>query len=142
MVVRNLMRFSDVAKGVAAKPGIYEIHTIEGIPLKVGIAGNLRKRLLQHGTSRQSGLRFKAGDSASSPAGVESKRSILAKHLYFDSSIAPGYDLRTEIGRRRFLEDRCRFSIELTVSRSRAREIEKKRERSQPFRYLGRVVKR
>ena len=60
------------------QPGIYEIHTIDGEILKVGIAGNLRKRLTQHCASR--GLRFDNGKSAEDPHQVRSKSSILAKH--------------------------------------------------------------
>jgi hypothetical protein len=133
------VRFGEV-RAVEERPGIYEIHTIDGEPLKVGIAGNLRKRLTQHSASR--GLRFKNGKGAQEPHEVSSKSSILAKHLYFDSLIAPSYDLRTEVGRQSFLEERCRITLEVTVTRAAARELERTRELTGGFRYQGRVVKR
>src|SRR5437660_7507824 len=98
MALRTLL-FSEVA-AVEPRPGIYEIRTIDGETLKVGISGNLRKRLTQRGASR--GLRFDNVQSADEPHEVNSKSSILAKHLYFASLIAPGYDLRTEVGRQSF----------------------------------------
>lgn len=110
--------------------------------LKVGIAGNLRRRLWQHRRSAQSGLKFRSGDSAIEPSAVVSKRSILAKHLYFDKSIAPEYDLRTETGRQQFLEERCRVTIEFTATRAAARELEILRECTREYRYCGLVIKR
>lgn len=88
------LKFSEVGD-VERSPGIYEIYTLEGVPLKVGIAGDLRRRLVDHGRSAQSGLKFRVGNSARTPRQVVSKRSILAKHLYFDTSIAPDYDSAT-----------------------------------------------
>ncbi|MGA4069393.1 hypothetical protein ACI2T9_23160 [Ralstonia nicotianae] len=119
------------------KPGIYEIHTIAGVPLKVGISGNLRKRLLQHRASRQSGLRLKPSGDFSNPSDVKSKASILAKHLYFDRTITAEYDLTNEAGRRSFLQDRCYIIFEVTKDRVEARDIERQREENSSFRYVG-----
>lgn len=137
------LRFSEVAAAVDAVPGYYEIHMVTGVLLKLGIAENLRTRLLQHGASLQSCLKGKKeGDAWSDPSDVVSKRSILAKHLYFDASIAPGYDLSSELGRQLFLEEQCRIVVKPMASRAEARKYEKAREQSGLFRYVGRVVKR
>lgn len=74
--------------------GVYEIHGRNGMALKVGIASNLRRRLQNHRASRDSGLRLKAGGSWNNPDDVESHSSILAKHLYYDSTITTAYDLK------------------------------------------------
>lgn len=136
------LKFSEIPSGVPDSPGIYEIHTLEGIALKVGIASNLRSRLNQHAKSRQSGLKLKPGGNWSNPSDVISKGSILAKHLYFDSVIAPGYDLQTQDGRRDFLESECRVYFEVMPSRELAREKEVLREREGDYRYVGRVIVR
>lgn len=136
------IRFSDIKTLVPAQPGIYEIHTITGIPLKVGIGGNLRERLLQHRASRQSGLKLKAGGQRCNPSDVQSKKSILAKHLYYDTSLAANYDLKSEAGRRMFLAKECYFTFELTSSSTEARELEKLREHQLQFRYVGDVLNR
>jgi len=94
------IRFSDIESIVPAKAGIYEMHTLTGIPLKVGISVNLQERLMQHRASRQSALKLKAGGERSNPKDVQSKSSILAKHLYYDTSLVADYDLKSEAGRR------------------------------------------
>lgn len=70
---------------------------------------------------------------------MKSKRSILAKHLYFDRTIAAGYDLRTEEGRASFLEERCRIRFEGASSRKAARQREMVLESSKKYRYVGRL---
>lgn len=136
-------RFSDIEQHApASAPGLYEIHTTTGIPLKVGISKNLRKRLIQHRASRQSGLRLKPGGTWENPRDVESKNSVLAHHLYYDAQISPSVDLTSESGRRYFLENFCVVFIELTDSLDAARTLEKSRERSGIFRYVGPVMNR
>ncbi len=75
------------------------------------------------------------------PSEVRSKRSILAKHLYFDSSIAPRYNLRCEADRQKFLEQDCRIPVN-PMRRAAAREYERERERTACIRYVGRVINR
>src|SRR5882724_12066054 len=115
------IRFSEIERNVPAQPGIYEIHTFTGTSLKVGISGNLRKRLLQHRASRQSALKLKAGGQRCNPSDVKSKESILEKHLYYDTSLVADYDLKSEAGRRKFLKEKCCFIFELTANRTEAR---------------------
>jgi hypothetical protein len=133
---------TEIESVVPAAAGIYEIHTLTGIPLKVGIGKNLRKRLLQHRASRQSALKLKAGGQRRNPSDVRSKGSILAKHLYYDTSLAAEYDLTSEAGRRLFLKERCYFIFEQTTSGAEARKLEEIRERQVRFRYIGNVSKR
>jgi hypothetical protein len=136
-------RFSEIEQHVAAgQPGLYEIHTLTGIPLKVGISKNLRERLVQHRASRKSGLKLKPGGTWDNPRDVESKKSVLAHHLYYDAQISPGFDLTTEVGRRDFLEQCCVIVIELTDSSAAAKILETSRELSGVFRYVGAVMKR
>src|SRR5688572_17747237 len=127
--MRAGIRFGDVATDVGRVIGYYEIHTVTGIALKAGIADDLRKRLSQHGQSLQRCLKGKNGSKDwAAPSEVESKRSILAKHLYFDASIAPSYDLRSEDGRRAFLKKECRIFVRAMLSRTAAREYERLQE--------------
>ena len=133
------IRFDQVGRDVPAKPGIYEIHTDTGTALKVGIGINLRKRLLQHRASRQSCLRLKSGGKRSNPDDVVSKGSILAKHLYYDRSIAGDYDLKSEVERRKFLVENCYITFEVTETKACARELERLREQQRSFRYQNRV---
>lgn len=132
--------FDQIGTSVEPKPGIYEIHTNAGVPLKVGIAGDIKCRLLDHRASRQSGLRLKAGGSWDRPNDVESKKSVLAKHLYYDTSVAPEYHLTTEMGRRAFLREQCYVMFEIVETVGRAKELEALRESSGLFRYVGRVI--
>ena len=137
------MNFTEIEQHVPRNvAGIYEIHTRAGVRLKVGIAGDLRKRLRTHRASRQSGLRLCAGGEWTIPAHVVSKSSILAKHLFFDSSLTGEYDLRTEVGRRGFLLDQCTFTFEILPTRAEAAVIEAEREGSGAFRYVGRAITR
>jgi hypothetical protein len=112
---------------------------VDGVPLKVGIADDLRARLLQHRASRQSALKLKPGGDRSRPGDLESKGSVLAKHLYYDETVAPNHDLKTEVGRRAFLETGCVVRVEPTCTRQEARVLEKQREAAGVFRYVGRV---
>lgn len=124
---------------VTSGPGLYEVHTVSGIKLKVGTGSNLKQRLQDHRASRQSGLKLKPGGDRSQPQDVVSKKSILAKHLYYDEAIAPEYDLKTEAGRRDFLMNSCVVFIQPTTSLLEARRMEKKLETSGAFRYVGDV---
>tara|TARA_B100000700_G_C14640411_1_gene667064 strand:- start:98 stop:634 length:537 start_codon:yes stop_codon:yes gene_type:complete len=122
------------------KAGVYQIFTDDGIPLKVGIATKLRARLRQHAKSSQKYLKFKREGTSIQPSDIRSTRSILAKHLFFDSLIAPAYDLTTEEGRRTFLQAECYLMITYTDNRETARELEKLLEAKKMFRYQGVVV--
>lgn len=134
------LRFSEVDQAISkGQPSLYEIWTLTGVPLKVGIAQDLRRRLGDHRASRQKCLQLKSGGSWSRPGDVVSRQSILAKHLYFDREITRDYDLTTETGRRGFLEDCCEVRIHPTATREEARELEKQREATGLFRYTRRV---
>ena len=136
-------RFSEIEQCVPPSvPGVYQIRMIRGTKLKAGIGGDLLRRLKTHRASRQSGLLLRLDGDWSNPSDVESKASILAKHLYFDEVIAPGYDLKSETGRQQFLEDCCVIDVQLTASRDEARHIEADLEASGGFRYQGDVVQR
>jgi len=140
-----MIRFSDIDDRVLACPGLYELHTRDGVALKVGIGRDLLRRLRVHRASRQSGLRPVGLDDlrlASDPAQVRSKASVLAKHLFFDAEIAPSYDLRAEAGRRQFLEEECRLLIQCCTNLEVARRLEREREQTGRWRYCGRVVVR
>jgi hypothetical protein len=131
-------RFSQIEQCInPGQPGLYEIQTLSGTRLKVGIAGDVAKRLSDHRASRDSGLKLTPGGDRSNPSDVRSKKSILAKHLYYDETIAPDYDLKSENGRRRFLEESCRIFVEPTKSRTEAGLLEKLREATGDFRYVG-----
>ena len=134
--------FGEMEGKVPPDAGIYEIHTLTGIPLKVGISGNLRKRLMQHRASRQSGLKLREGGQRSDPKDVDSKASILAKHLYYDTTLVAEFDLTSETERRRFLREHCYFAFEQTANKAEARKLEGVRERELPFRYIGHVKRR
>jgi hypothetical protein len=129
--------FSDIPTKVPDGPGLYEIHALAGTAMKVGISSNLRRRLIQHGESKQQYLLCPDGNW-SDPDKVMSKRSVLAKHLYFYS--AEGYDLKLEEERRRFLNERCYILFKVTSSRVEARELEKELEATGRFRFVGRVA--
>lgn len=124
------------------QPGLYTIHLHDGTGLKVGISDDLRSRLIQHRQSLDSRLRPKPGRDPSDPDGLLAKGSILAKHLYFDEEIAPDYDLRTQLGRRQFLEKCCVVRFEPISSSTEAHRLEKELEASGQFRYIGRVLVR
>ncbi len=126
---------SDAPEG----PGLYEVYTKSGVALKVGIAANLRRRLIQHANSLQSRLRLVDGGNWATPAHVRSKQSILAKHLYFDRTLGGEYDLTTEEGRRSFLANECIVKYLSTATRDAARELERKLEAKATYRYLGRA---
>lgn len=139
------IRFDKIVASIPKQPGIYEIWTDSGKALKVGISINALKRLKDHAASRKSGLPQKSGDrDAPTPKDICSKKSILAKHLYFDQSLATEYncDLRDETGRREFLAKHCYIVFEKTASKAIAREMEREREESGCFRYTGDVVPR
>ncbi len=115
---------------------------LSGEALKVGVGKNLLQRLKDHKASRQSGLKLKPNGDWNNPSDVDSKKSILAKSLYFDASIAENYDLTSEAGRRGFLKEQCYLVFEVTTSREEAEEREKIRELDGRSRYVGNVCKR
>lgn len=133
------IKFSEIDSAVRNTPGIYEIHTNNGVALKVGIGGDLLKRLKLHRASRDSGLKLSSGGDWGNPAHVTSKSSILAKHLYFDSSITAEYDLKTQAGRQKFLSQRCLLLFDHVPTREEAHLLEVQRESSGLFRYIGEV---
>lgn len=132
----------DQASQLLKKSGLYQIFTNDEIPLKVGIAKELRTRITHHAKSSQKYLKFKHDGTELKPCNVRSARSILAKHLYFDSSISKDYDLKTEEGRREFLKAECYIKIIYTVSREAARDLERIFEAKRIFRYQGMVIQR
>ncbi len=134
------MRFNEIELYIRpGQPGLYVINTGD-IPLKVGISTDLRRRLIQHRNSQQNGLKLVPGGSWDNPADVLSKRSILAKHLFFDFKIAGDYDLQAEHGRRRFLSEYCSIEIVTTRTKAEARLLEKELELRGGFRYAGKVL--
>ncbi len=136
------IRFSEIQNLAPKSPGLYEIFTNDGRPLKVGIAANLRSRLRQHAKSCDSALKLKRQTDEPTPSDVVSKASILAKHLFFDSEITDEYDLSSEKGRQDFLEECCYLNIRVTDTKDPARSLERQLERSGGYRYVGRVVAR
>src|SRR5688572_10956173 len=133
------IRFSEI-KSVPASPGKYEIHyeldKEENIPLKVGIGVNLRKRLLNHKASRQTGLRLKPNGIWENPDDVISKSSIMAKHFFYDETIIKDYNLKEQPGRQQFLMDNCFIVFEQTETIDKARELERIAEENGLFRYV------
>ena len=141
------IRFRDIRAKIPKGPGLYEIHTRSGRALKMGIGKNLRARLLKHRASLQRALVAKDGHNRANPDNVVSKGSILAKHLYYDSSLTRCYDLKTQRGRRRYLEERCRIRFWAPDHPGpsfmrRLRGLEKWLEEVGHFRYVGKVKKR
>lgn len=108
--------------------------------LKVGIATDLKQRLRDHGQSRQSGLKTIDTSQAMEPHNVRSKKSILAKHLWFDKTITKKYDLTTEFGRQEFLENECYIIVKSTSTREEARALEMIFENTGKYRYVGLVI--
>lgn len=136
-------RFAEIEQHVkAGQPGLYEIFTLSGIALKVGISVDLLGRLKDHRASRDSGLKLKPGGSWDCPTDVKSKKSVLAHHLFFDYAITDSYDLRTESDRREFLKQECVVSVMFTDTKADAKKVEKEREASGEFLYVGNVIVR
>lgn len=131
--------FGEIDTIVPRAPGLYEIYMRPGLALKVGIGIDIRERLLQHRASRDSGLKLKDGGNRANPDDVESKKSILAKHLYYDRSITKEYDLTTQEGRNQFLVRECFILFEAMASRAAAEVLERELERTKEYRYCGRV---
>ncbi len=136
------IKFSEIYDKVPSKPGYYEIFTIDEVKLNVGIASNLKRRLIQHANSKQGALKFNGSEINPSPSGVRSKQSILAKHLYFDKTIEPQYDLTSEDGRKSFLNECCYLIVNVTETRDIARIIEIEKEKVGDYRYVGRTITR
>lgn len=136
------LTFSQIKSIVRNEPGLYEIFTNDQVPLKVGIAKNLRQRLSAHGKSKQRALKLKVMEVGYAIGNVKSKSSVLSMHLYFDSSITEKYDLTTESGRVAFLENECYIQIQYTPTRIAARKLEQAKEASGIYRYVGRVLLR
>jgi hypothetical protein len=120
-------------------PGLYQIHTFDGVPLKVGIAKSLRSRLRQHFKSSQRRLKPTTTGEISQPNHLISKQSILAKHLFFDNTLTTEYDLKTENGRHEFLKQETYLMITYTPDRDEAKRIEEIAESADLWRYKGRV---
>lgn len=122
-------------------PGFYRIYLHSGLLLKVGIGSNLKRRLRSHAASRDSGLKIRPDANLQNlvPSDITSKSSILAKHLYFDGALTKSYDLKTELGRRRFLFEQCYLFVQATDSVEMARAIESKYEDPNVVRYVGLV---
>ena len=136
--------FGSALEAARRKPGLYEIRMGE-VLLKVGIASNLQRRLRQHARSSQKRLKSLVGSKTGKrrlPSEVASKGSILAKHLYFDRSVTRNYDLRTEDGRRSFLENQCQVRFQETGTRDEAKRRERNLEATKKYRYVGRVIAR
>jgi hypothetical protein len=131
------LRF-DQCEALPHGSGVYEIRCGAEL-LKVGIAGDLHKRLRAHARSAQRRLLSKDTPPWPDPSGVKSSQSILAKHLYFDRSLAPAHDLRVEADRLRFLNEKCQFRYRTTETREEARTIEVELEKSGAYRYVGPV---
>ena len=141
------IRFSEIRAKIPERLGIYAIHTKSGRALKVGIGKNLQARLLRHRASLDSALTSKGRHNRANPDNVVSKGSILAKHLYYDESVTRCYDLKTQSGRRNYLEERCR--IRFWAPRNpgsdlmkKLRGLERRLEEVGHFRYVGKVRKR
>lgn len=136
--------FAEIEDTIADSPGLYRIYTKTRIALKCGIGENLKRRLRNHRASYQSGLRLKQGGVVDSKAKIDpncvrSKKSILAKHLFFDEEIALNYDLKTQQGRHDFLLNECYIEFEYTETKKEARKLERELESKQEFRYQGLV---
>lgn len=130
------IKFSQIDEKINSSFGLYEIYTNDNIHLKVGISNNLKRRLKQHRNSRQNSLKIKNVDLPILPNNMESKQSILAKHLYFDKNITKKYNLINEEERQQFLENECYIVITETSSKEDARTIEIQKEKEN-FRYIG-----
>lgn len=149
-VIQGHISFEKIKELIPKSPGIYEIWTNSGIGLKVGISEDIQKRLKAHAASRKSGLKQKPNTDSKNlkPSDLVSKKSVLAKHLYFDKSIVSqiacrkDYDLTIEEGRRAFLSDCCYITFELTASKAEARSKEILREKTGEFLYVGEVENR
>jgi len=129
------MRFKNVPQSLRGRPGVYEIRFDPVTLLKVGMSGDLYRRLSDHARSAQLGLKGPP-EPWKSPRDVQSKRSILAKHLYFDRSIATDLNLRTEQDRRTFLEGRCSVRYQVLPTTGAARALEQEMEKAGGHRYL------
>jgi hypothetical protein len=133
------INFSEINEKVPASPGFYEIYRNDDLLLKVGIGVNIRSRLLQHRASLQSCLVLKPNGNWLNPNDVVSKKSILAKHLYFDQTITKNYDLTTQDGRRNFLINDCYIIFKETEKIEEARILEQSRENEGNILYVGDV---
>src|SRR5437660_370392 len=101
------VKFNQLSR-VPKTAGYYEIYGQDGVPLKCGIAKDLRNRLAKHRSSHSNGLQWAVGcGPCDHPDHAKSKRSILTKHLYFDRTLAPTFDFTVQSERRRFLLDCC-----------------------------------
>ena len=143
VISMKTIRFGEIDDKVPREsPGIYEIHTDSGIPLKVGVAKDIKERLRQHRSSADKYLEWMEGSDRTEPGHATSKRSILAKHLFFDESITTEFDLKTEIGRQRYLAERCHIRFRVTQTRDEALNLEGPMEKEGVFRYVGAVRRR
>ena len=138
----RIIEFSQV-NSVNRESGLYEILLKSGTLLKIGIGKDLRSRLNKHAKSYQKSLKVANGElrNVVTPEEVVSKSSILAKHLFFDSEIAPEYDLRTQSGRRQFLSDKCEIRLQY-CDMDQAKVLERQMESTGNYRYCRRVMVR
>jgi len=58
--------------------------------------------------------------------------------LYFDSTIATGFDLTTQVDRRRFLAEHCHVLVR-SMSLEEVLKVEQVAEAAKAFRYVGLV---
>lgn len=142
-IPRNSISLKD---NVADSPGLYEIFLIDGTKLKVGISENVRRRLLDHAKSYQSGLKLKSEFESFSldeaaPFMIDSKKSILAKHLFFDREFAEKFnvDLKSQTGRREFLAKYCLVQVWPFNSKIDARRLEERKEKAGGYRYAKEI---
>ena len=89
MVFTKWLRFSEIPESARGRPGLYEIR-YGRVMLKIGIAGDLSRRLRQHGDSLQRRLMGPLSNPWTDPKDVVSKASILAKHLYLRPPLTIG----------------------------------------------------
>jgi hypothetical protein len=116
----NKSRFTTPnSSSVPAKPGLYKIYRNDGMPLKVGISENLRRRLMSnHRLSN-------------------THNSTLACHMELDESLAPNYNFAQRSERRKFLENECYILWEVIEDKKTLKQREQELEKAGKFRYTG-----
>jgi hypothetical protein len=86
-------------------------------------------------------LKLKEGGQRSNPSDMQSKESILAKHLYYDATVTTDFDFRLEAGCQEFLEEKCHI-IFYYFEQCVCPRIERERENDGYFHYVCRECKR
>ncbi len=116
----NKSRFTEPKDSdVPEKPGLYEIYRDDGIPLKVGRSGNLRRRLMSN--HRKS----------------NTHNTILACHMKLDETLTPEYNFAKRSQRQKFLKEECYILWEVIEDEKELRRREKELETTGKFRYTG-----